>query len=84
MKCLKFKRLFFPGLYFSTIKYIEFRDLYNAEVYEEVKAKYKTTRDLWLAGLIILAIVLGVILLMLIFLRKRIILAIALVKEGSK
>lgn len=72
------------GLYFSTIKYIEFRDLYNAEVYEEVKAKYKTTRDLWLAGLIILAIVLGIILLMLIFLRKRIILAIALVKEGSK
>ncbi|XP_018574274.1 CTL-like protein 2 isoform X2 [Anoplophora glabripennis] len=72
------------GLYFTTIKYIEFRDKYNAEVYEEVKSSYKTKRDLFLTGLIIISIVLAIILLMLIFLRKRIILAIALVKEGSK
>ncbi|KAJ8960452.1 hypothetical protein NQ318_013736, partial [Aromia moschata] len=72
------------GVYFTTKKYIEFRDAYNSEVYEEVKAQYKTKRDLWLAGLIVLCIFLGIILLLLIFLRRRIILAIALVKEGSK
>ncbi|KAJ8977657.1 hypothetical protein NQ317_002459 [Molorchus minor] len=72
------------GVYFTTIKYIEFRDAYNSEVYEEVKAQMATKRDLWLAGLIVLCVVLTIILLMLIFLRKRIVLAIALVKEGSK
>lgn len=53
--------------------------------------KYKDLRDLdddeqkiWLAALILSSIVLAIVLIILIFLRKRIVLAIALIKEGSK
>ncbi|KAJ8921441.1 hypothetical protein NQ315_003059 [Exocentrus adspersus] len=71
-------------VYFSTIRYIHYRDLYNAEVYEEVRSGLKTKRDLWLAGLVIVSVSLGVILLILIFIRSRIALTIALMKEGSR
>uniref|UniRef100_A0A1A7ZXS0 Choline transporter-like protein n=2 Tax=Nothobranchius furzeri TaxID=105023 RepID=A0A1A7ZXS0_NOTFU len=45
---------------------------------------YLQIRQTWLAFMIILAIVEGVIILMLIFLRKRILIAIALIRESSK
>ncbi|XP_031441993.1 choline transporter-like protein 4 [Clupea harengus] len=45
---------------------------------------YLQVRDTWLAFLIIISIVEGVILLTLIFLRTRILIAIALIKESSK
>ncbi|CAG9815700.1 unnamed protein product [Phaedon cochleariae] len=74
------------GLYFTSMEYTKAKERYNnvTEFDEESKSHLKTKRDLWLAGLIILAIVTTIILLMLIFLRKRIALAIALIKEGSK
>lgn len=52
--------------------------------YEEDRRGVAAKRDMWLTGLIILSVFTGIILLMLIFLRKRIVLAIALIKEGSK
>ncbi|CAH1100837.1 unnamed protein product [Psylliodes chrysocephalus] len=81
------------GLYFSVVKYIETRDAYTKVLNDQTRyedereyesSHFKTKRDLWLAGLIIISVVLGIILLVLIFLRKRIYLAIALIKEGSK
>ncbi|CAG9865298.1 unnamed protein product [Phyllotreta striolata] len=79
------------ALYFTVIEYISARKAYNdiGKQYEEDKYGYegtslKTKRDLWLGGLIIISIVLGIILLVMIFLRSRISLAIALIKEGSK
>lgn len=60
--------------YFTAVKFVELKD--DDEHQGEMK--------LWLAGLIVSAFVLLVVLLMLIFLRKRILLAIALIKEGSK
>ncbi|XP_067416352.1 choline transporter-like protein 4 [Emydura macquarii macquarii] len=45
---------------------------------------YSNVQETWLAALIILAVVEGVLLLLLIFLRKRILIAIALIKEASR
>ncbi|XP_044728257.1 choline transporter-like 2 [Chrysoperla carnea] len=56
------------GIYVSTQKYKKRNDWENA----------------WLAFIIICSVILFIILLILIFLRKRILIAIALIKEGSK
>ncbi|XP_028139866.1 choline transporter-like 2 isoform X3 [Diabrotica virgifera virgifera] len=79
------------GLYFSIVQYKHaLNDLAdNAKTqYEEEKElrekQLKTTKDLWLTCVVIVAIVLVVILLILLVLRKRIVLAITLIKEGSK
>ncbi|XP_074034090.1 choline transporter-like 2 isoform X2 [Leptinotarsa decemlineata] len=72
------------ALYFTVLKYIEYRDKLKGRVFDGDRDELTTHRDLWLALVVILSIALLVILLMLIFLRKRIILAIALIKEGSK
>ncbi|XP_006041946.3 choline transporter-like protein 4 [Bubalus kerabau] len=45
---------------------------------------YRNVQETWLAALIILAVLEGVLLLMLIFLRQRICIAIALLKEASR
>ncbi|XP_039373119.1 choline transporter-like protein 4 [Mauremys reevesii] len=45
---------------------------------------YSNVQETWLAALIILAVVEGVLLLLLIFLRKRILVAIALIQESSR
>lgn len=45
---------------------------------------YLQLRETWLAFMIILAIILAIILLVLIFLRKRILIAIAIIREASK
>ncbi|CAM2101336.1 unnamed protein product [Caretta caretta] len=45
---------------------------------------YSSVQETWLAALIILAVVEGVLLLLLIFLRKRILIAIALIQESSR
>ncbi|XP_078422706.1 choline transporter-like protein 4 [Cetorhinus maximus] len=45
---------------------------------------YRQVKETWLAVLIILAVLEAIILLLLIFLRKRILIAIALIKEASK
>uniref|UniRef100_A0A8C3P3L4 Choline transporter-like protein n=1 Tax=Chrysemys picta bellii TaxID=8478 RepID=A0A8C3P3L4_CHRPI len=45
---------------------------------------YSNVQETWLAALIILAVVEGVLLLLLIFLRKRILIAIALIQESSR
>ncbi|KAG5894972.1 hypothetical protein JTB14_009705 [Gonioctena quinquepunctata] len=73
------------GVYFTAVKYKEFQDKLNDPgLFDGDRPEVKTSRDLWLAGLIILSTILVIILLMLIFLRKRIVLAIALIEEGSK
>lgn len=81
------------GLYFSIVALIaaqkSYTDNQSSKTQYEEDAYYqnkqlKTKRDLWIAGVIVLSVVLFIILLMLIFLRKRILLAIALIKEGSK
>ncbi|CAH1236388.1 unnamed protein product [Diabrotica balteata] len=79
------------GLYFSIVQYNHaLNDISsnNNTQYEEEKEmrekQLKTTKDLWLTCVIIVAIVLVVILLILLVLRKRIVLAITLIKEGSK
>lgn len=77
------EQYWFVGIYFTAIKYKQYLDEYPT-VYEEYQPSVATKRDLWLTGLIILSIFTTIILLMLIFLRKRIVLAIALIKEGSK
>ncbi|RZC34922.1 CTL-like protein 2, partial [Asbolus verrucosus] len=73
------------AVYFTATKYVDLKnnpkqDDANNNVFES----YMTKKDTWLTLLIIASILLGIILLMIIFLRKRILLAIALVKEGSK
>lgn len=73
----------FLGIYFSAIKYKKYNDEYP-KLYKEEQRSVKIKRDLWLTGLIILSVVTVIILLIMIFLRKRILLAIALIKEGSK
>nr|XP_032619193.1 choline transporter-like protein 4 [Chelonoidis abingdonii] len=45
---------------------------------------YSNVQETWLAALIILAVVEGILLLLLIFLRKRILIAIALIQESSR
>nr|XP_008536816.1 PREDICTED: choline transporter-like protein 4 isoform X3 [Equus przewalskii] len=45
---------------------------------------YRSVRETWLAALIVLAVLEGLLLLALIFLRQRILIAIALLKESSK
>ncbi|XP_030745823.1 CTL-like protein 2 isoform X1 [Sitophilus oryzae] len=69
------------GVYFSAIFYSQYKKEFEADW---TKTSSKTKRDIFLGLLIITSVVLGIILLVLIFLRKRITLAIALVKEGSK
>ncbi|XP_044258638.1 choline transporter-like 2 isoform X2 [Tribolium madens] len=77
--------LLIAGVYFTTVKYIELKDKTDEDVEtNNIIESYATKKDTWLVLLIICSIVLAIVLLMMIFLRKRIILAIALVKEGSK
>ncbi|KAF2898519.1 hypothetical protein ILUMI_07651 [Ignelater luminosus] len=74
-------------IYFCTKKYKYFRDNPVTEEQEEASSKwesYLAMKDTWLVFLIISSVVLAIILLVLLFLRKRIVLAIALIKEASK
>lgn len=75
----------FLGVYFTNSKYQYYKS--NVDATEEssgVFNKYLSNKNLWLTFLIISATVLAIIVLILLFLRKRIVLAIALIKEGSK
>ncbi|XP_008190433.1 choline transporter-like 2 isoform X2 [Tribolium castaneum] len=77
--------LLIAGVYFTTVKYIELKNKTDEDVEtNNIFESYATKKDTWLVLLIICSIVLAIVLLMMIFLRKRIVLAIALVKEGSK
>ncbi|XP_063909767.1 choline transporter-like 2 isoform X2 [Zophobas morio] len=80
--------LLVAAVYFTAAKYIELKDQTDSTTTQNdnqnVFESYATKKDTWLVLLIIASIVLAIVLLILIFLRKRIILAIALVKEGSK
>lgn len=78
----KFKKYaYFLGVYLSAIKYKSLNEITQtnpgmSSIWEQ--------KDVWLAILIIVSILLGICLLMLLFLRKRILIAIALIKEASK
>lgn len=76
--------MYILGVYFSTTKYIYFRDNASTEDQNSVIDQYLQNKNFWLAALIVSSVILGIILLVLLFLRKRINLAIALIKEGSK
>lgn len=80
----RFRCFVCTGVYFTTRKYIELKNNPITSDSTNMLQSYLTKKNTWLTLLIILSILLGVTLIMLIFLRKRIVLAIALVKEGSK
>lgn len=73
----------FLGVYLTAKQYVYYRDNVVEES-DNIIDKYLGNRDTWLAFLIISSTILGIILLVLLVLRKRILLAIALIKEGSK
>ncbi|XP_060534569.1 choline transporter-like 2 isoform X2 [Cylas formicarius] len=68
------------AIYFTNKEYVKWKQRFI----DEEESSYKTKRDIWLATLILVCIALSVVVLMLLFLRKRILLAIALIKEGSR
>lgn len=75
----------FLGVYLTNSKYQYYKS--NVDSTDEsngIFSKYLSNKNLWLSFLIISSVVLAVVVLILLFLRKRIILAIALIKEGSK
>lgn len=75
--------VYFLGVYFSTTKYIYFRD--NASTNEgSVIERYLGNKNVWLAALIVSSVFLGIILLVLLVLTSRIKIAIELIKESSK
>lgn len=73
------------GTYLTAKNY----DYYKKHPYDHENAKnmfekYVKTKEFWLVLLIISSVVLALLLFVLIFIRKQVILAIALIKEGSK
>ncbi|ELU15407.1 hypothetical protein CAPTEDRAFT_224558 [Capitella teleta] len=82
-----FVALFGFGTYYSFTKWVEMKDDpdHDGEFIFTTNLDYYTNlADTWLAFGIIAAIFLGVIILMILFLRKRILIAIALIKEASR
>ncbi|XP_065169791.1 choline transporter-like 2 isoform X2 [Atheta coriaria] len=76
-------------LAFSTYLTAKNYDYYKKHPYDHENAKnmfekYVKTKEFWLVLLIISSVVLALLLFVLIFIRKQVILAIALIKEGSK
>lgn len=74
-------------MYYSAKKYKHLKDNPATNEQKEqanVFESYLLSKDTWLVFLIAAAVLLGIILLTLIFLRKRILLAIALIREGSR
>lgn len=72
-------------VYITNSKYQYYKS--NTDATDEssgIFSKYLSNKNLWLSFLIISSAVLGIIVLILLFLRKRIVLAIALIREGSK
>lgn len=79
----------FSGIYLSYVRfaYLKEHPVILQESQTNLSAivrSFISLKETWLAILIITGIVLIIILLALIFLRKRIVIAIALIKEGSK
>lgn len=81
-------RIYFLAIYYSTVQYIYFRDNRTNEAPSINVASYLQSfgrqKETWLTILIIASVLLLIILLTLLVLRKRINIAIALIKEGSK
>ncbi|KAK2157275.1 hypothetical protein LSH36_194g05083 [Paralvinella palmiformis] len=84
---LSFLALFTFGCYYSFTKYVALK---NDSSYSGVwtfttnLSSYLNLKETWLAFGIIAAVLLGIIIIVLLFLRKRILIAIALIKEGSR
>lgn len=83
---IKYMNLF-SAVYYSAKEY-KYRKDHPATKQQEEEANvfesYLLLKETWLVFLIASAVVLGIILLTLVFLRKRIMLAIALIREGSR
>ncbi|XP_013780971.2 choline transporter-like protein 2 isoform X1 [Limulus polyphemus] len=75
------------GCYYSVKKYMSLEDQPGSDAafsFTTNLKSYLALRDTWLAFAIISGVLLTILLLLLIFLRKRILIAIALIKEGSR
>jgi len=75
------------GTYYCHTQYKELSKTQTGDLKWEFTSNlssYKDKKETWLAGTIILGVLLGIIVLMMIGLRKRISLAIKLIEEGSK
>lgn len=73
--------------YYSTTMYIKLKETPGSDAKFKVTLNlrsYLALRNTWLAFAIISGTVFGILFLVIIFLRKRIVIAIALIKEGSK
>lgn len=77
------------GVYYSYTQYSYFKMYPNfntdstTNIYSLVR-KWLNQHETWMWILVILSVILAILLLVVIFLRKRIVIAIALIKEGSK
>ncbi|XP_016070869.1 PREDICTED: choline transporter-like protein 4 isoform X2 [Miniopterus natalensis] len=75
------------GIYHCWKEYQELRDM-GASItqlgFTTNLSAYRSVQETWLAALVVLAVLEGLLLLMLIFLRQRIRIAVALLKEASK
>lgn len=67
--------------YFKT--YPQYNNPAATNIYSVVR-KWLNQHQTWMWILVILSVILAILLLVVIFLRKRIVIAIALIKEGSK
>ncbi|XP_018411328.1 PREDICTED: choline transporter-like protein 4 [Nanorana parkeri] len=72
------------GIYHCYMEYSSTTQTFNEVGFNPNLSVYFHVKETWLAILIVLAVVEGVLLLLLLFLRKRILIAIALIKEASK
>lgn len=77
------------GVYFTFTKYLDVRNKEAVRIDHQpnlvsLAKSYFEKPETWLGMFIILAVVLTVIFLIILVLRKRIVVAIALIKEGSK
>lgn len=84
---IAFLAIFSFATYYCFTKYVALKDLPDqngAFVFTTNLDYYTNLKETWLALGIIAAVFLGVILILVIFLRKRIMIAIALIKESSR
>ncbi|KAK2176536.1 hypothetical protein NP493_657g01053 [Ridgeia piscesae] len=82
-----FVGLFAYGTYYSVTKYLDMKDNPDNQGNVEFTTNldnYTNLADTWLALSIICGVVLGITLILLIFLRKRILIAIAVIKSASR
>lgn len=84
-------QLFFPfiGCYFCFTRYIYLKKHPPTETtiitnVSKIFEKWSKNQNFWLYSGIVIAVILVIVLLVILVLRKRIVIAIALVKEGSK